>query len=135
MAVALLTGLLLPAAAGSQPGAWQPSEQGAIAPANEDYYDIDGLTIGETYYFQIRSYSEPLAKPGAVQDVQAAIVGSAVTVTWSAPQDGGEPIQYVVRLKSPPKAAPGEADSRKRPRGLLGHMDIDRKNVDTTQHL
>ena len=46
---------------------------------------------------------EPPAKPGAVQDVQAAIDGRRVTVTWSAPQEGGEPSQYVVRLKSPNK--------------------------------
>ena len=46
---------------------------------------------------------EPLAKPGAVRDVQTAIAGTALTVTWSAPQDGGEPSQYVVRLKTPNK--------------------------------
>ena len=44
--------------------------------------------------------AEPLAKPGAVQDVQAAIAGKRVTVTWSAPQQGGEPDLYVVRLKT-----------------------------------
>ena len=47
------------AAKGSQPaGAWQPSEQGAVAPRYRDYHDIDGLTIGETYDFEVRSYSE-----------------------------------------------------------------------------
>ena len=47
------------AAKGNQPaGAWQPSEQGAIAPRYRDYHDIDGLTIGETYDFEVRSYSE-----------------------------------------------------------------------------
>ena len=44
--------------------------------------------------------SEPLAEPSAVRDVQAAADGRRVTVTWSAPQDGGEPDQYVVRLKT-----------------------------------
>ena len=46
---------------------------------------------------------EPLAEPGAVGDVQATVDGKRVTVTWSAPQDGGEPDQYVVRLKTPNK--------------------------------
>ena len=46
---------------------------------------------------------EPLAEPGTVQDVQATIDGKRVTVTWSAPQEGGEPDQYVVRLKTPNK--------------------------------
>ena len=47
------------AAVGSRPaGAWQPSEQGAVAPRDLDYHDIDGLTIGETYDFEVRSYSE-----------------------------------------------------------------------------
>ena len=44
--------------------------------------------------------SEPPAEPGAVLDVQTAVNGKKVTVTWSAPHDGGEPDQYVVRLKT-----------------------------------
>ena len=47
--------------------------------------------------------SEPLSKPGAVSDMQVTIDGRRVTVTWSAPQQGGEPNQYVVRLKTPDK--------------------------------
>ena len=39
-------------------------------------------------------------EPGAVRDVQATIDGSRVTVSWSAPPDGSDPSQYVVRLKS-----------------------------------
>lgn len=50
---------------GNPAGAWQPSEQGAIAPKSFDYHDIDGLTIGETYDFEVRSYSESL---GAYSD-------------------------------------------------------------------
>lgn len=49
------------------------------------------------------SAPEPLTKPGAVSDVQATIDGSKVTVTWSPPQEGGAPSQYVVRMKTPKK--------------------------------
>ena len=49
---------------GQPAGAWQPSEQGAIARYGT-YYEIDGLTIGETYDFEVRSYSESL---GAYSD-------------------------------------------------------------------
>ena len=50
----------LAAKTGRQAGAWQPSEEGAIASWDVDYLDIDGLTIGEVYDFEIRSYSESL---------------------------------------------------------------------------
>lgn len=50
----------LAAKPGRQAGAWQPGEEGAIAPKYRDYHDIDGLTIGETYDFEVRSYSESL---------------------------------------------------------------------------
>ena len=38
-----------------------------------------------------------------MQDVQSAVKGSKVTVTWTAPQQGGEPGTYVVRLKAAKK--------------------------------
>lgn len=36
-----------------------------------------------------------------MSDVRAALDARTLTVTWSAPQDGGDPGIYVVRLKNP----------------------------------
>ena len=55
----------LAAQVGRQAGAWQPSEQGAIVPRSDDYHDITGLTIGESYDFEVRSYSESLGGSSA----------------------------------------------------------------------
>ena len=64
--------------------------------------------------------SAPLAEPGTVPYVQAVAYGKSVIVMWSSPSpyDGGEPDQYVVRLKTDNK---GKAKTKR--------VDADTNNV------
>ena len=82
----------------------QPADQGAYVGGAGADPDTQGDTQGppqqQASPHEEKAESAPLAEPGTVPYVQAVPYGKSVIVMWSAPQNGGEPDQYVVRLKT-----------------------------------
>lgn len=74
-----------------------------------------GLVLGDTnsqadVYLRDRN-APPLTAPAAPADVTAVAGDHSATVSWSAPDDGGSPIQYYTVTASPPDAAPVTVNS------------------------